>query len=456
MKREPVIAIFDVGKTNKKLLLFNQDYKIVYEKSARFIETVDEDGFPCENLDALKQSLFDSLKEVSRSKDYEVVAINFSTYGASFVYIDEHGDPLTPLYNYLKPYPPELQKTFYETFGGEQEFARETASPISGSLNSGMQLYRLKHQQPEIFKKVRYALHLPQYMSYLMTREAFSDITSIGCHTGLWNFDLHKYHKWLFDEHVIDKLAPLTPIIKVVESQEGTKGPVIGIGLHDSSAALIPYTTNFHEPFMLLSTGTWCISLNPFNHSPLTTAELRQDCLCYLDQKGKPIKASRLFAGHEHEVQTKKIAEHFKVDGLKYKTLPYTHKHILRLNLDKKLTDKKGLKPFDPANLDNYFSDEEAYHHLIYSLVQQQIKSSMLVLKDTDTPVKRVFVDGGFSRNAVYMTLLASMFKGVEVFAASMPQATAMGAALAIHKSWNKKALPNNLIELNYYSGTII
>jgi hypothetical protein len=31
-----------------------------------------------------------------------------------------------------------------------------------------------------------------------------------------------------------------------------------------------------------------------------------------------------------------------------------------------------------------------------------------------------------------------------------------MGAALAIHKSWNKKALPNNLIELNYYSGTII
>jgi sugar (pentulose or hexulose) kinase len=79
----------------------------------------------------------------------------------------------------------------------------------------------------------------------------------------------------------------------------------------------------------------------------------------------------------------------------------------------------------------------------------------MLVLKDTDTPVKRVFVDGGFSKNSVYMTLLASYFTGVEVFAASMPQATALGAALAIHKSWNKNALPNNLIELNYYSGTI-
>ena len=58
MTPTPVIAIFDIGKTNKKLLLFNEDYKIVYEKSARFIETTDEDGFPCENVDALRSSLF--------------------------------------------------------------------------------------------------------------------------------------------------------------------------------------------------------------------------------------------------------------------------------------------------------------------------------------------------------------------------------------------------------------
>ena len=453
MKSQPVIAIFDVGKTNKKLFLFNQDYKIVYEKSARFTETVDEDGFPCENLETLKQSLFDSLKEVHKLENFEIVAINFSTYGASFVYIDEHGEPLTPLYNYLKPYPPKLQKAFYDKYGGEADFARETASPVSGSLNSGMQLYRIKEEKPDLFKKVKFALHLPQYMSYLVTGEAFSDITSIGCHTGLWNFDTHNYHKWIYDEHIAGKLGPLTPIIKVTEPKEKTKLPVVGIGLHDSSAALIPYITNFHEPFMLLSTGTWCISLNPFNHTALTAKELEQDCLCYMDYKGKPIKASRLFAGHEHEVQTNKIAEHFKVDSLKYRSLPYNHKHILRLKLDKKLSDKNGIKPFDASDMSHYFSDEEAYHHLIYDLVQQQVKASALVLKDT--PVKRVFVDGGFGKNAVYMTLLAASLSGLEVFAASMPQATALGAALAIHKSWNKKSLPNNLIELNYYSGTI-
>ena len=54
MNKTPVIAIFDVGKTNKKLFLFDENYKIVYERTAHLIETIDEDGDPCENLDSLR------------------------------------------------------------------------------------------------------------------------------------------------------------------------------------------------------------------------------------------------------------------------------------------------------------------------------------------------------------------------------------------------------------------
>ena len=96
MSSQPVIAIFDVGKTNKKLFLFDQNYKVVYERSARFIETVDEDGDPCENIESLRLSVFDSLRSVFAKKEFDIKAINFSTYGASFVYIDEHGEALTP------------------------------------------------------------------------------------------------------------------------------------------------------------------------------------------------------------------------------------------------------------------------------------------------------------------------------------------------------------------------
>src|SRR6476646_10578477 len=112
--KKPAIAVIDVGKTNKKMFLFDQDYNIVYERSARFIETTDEDGDPCENLESLRLSVFDSLRCVFSKKEFEIKAINFSAYGASFVYIDEEGNPVGPLYNYLKAYPLVLQEQFYE------------------------------------------------------------------------------------------------------------------------------------------------------------------------------------------------------------------------------------------------------------------------------------------------------------------------------------------------------
>lgn len=455
----PVIAIFDVGKTNKKLFLFDEHYQIVYEKSARFIETLDEDGDPCENLESLRLSVFDSLREVFRRPEFDIKAINFSAYGASFVYIDEDGKPLAPLYNYLKVYPQDLKKKFYDTYGGEGKFSKETASPVLGSLNSGMQLYRIKCERPELFSRIKYALHLPQYLSYLITGEAYSDITSIGCHTNLWDFTKNGYHRWVKEEGITGKLAPVIPSDAVIPAAFPGNNYGVGVGLHDSSAALIPYLVNFKEPFVLISTGTWCISLNPFNQSPLTEDELEKDCLCYMQYRGKPVKASRLFAGFEHEQQVKRIAAYFNQNTGKYRTVEFNPEVIKQLQ-------KKDMEKLGPAvskdqlqepvfaqrELSSFTSDIEAYHQLILDLVARQYESTSLVLKGTGA--KRIFVDGGFSKNAVYMNLLALFFPEMEIFAASMAQATAIGTALAIHPHWNTKPLPNDIIELKYYSVT--
>ncbi len=449
----PVIAIFDVGKTNKKLFLFDSQYKIVYEKSAKFIETHDEDGDECENLESLRLSVFDSLREVFRLKEFSIQAINFSTYGASFVYIDENGNPLTPLYNYLKNYPDSLRKQFYDNYGGEQSFAHQTASPVLGSLNSGMQLYRIKYERPELFQKIKYALHLPQYLSYLISGVPCSDITSIGCHTNLWDFSNNQYHPWVEKEAVLEKLAPILPGNEVLPAAFPGNNYFVGIGLHDSSAALIPYLVNFHEPFILISTGTWCISLNPFNQTPLTDEELSNDCLCYMTYEGKPVKASRLFAGYEHEQQVKRIADHFSQNTIRYRHIDYDATIIVQLQ--QKISQSSApvnlkASAFSLRDLTLFATDVEAYHQLIVDIIAQQIFSTQLVLRGT--AIKRIFVDGGFSKNAVYMNLLALYFPAVEVFAASMAQATAVGTALSIHQFWNKKSLPNDIIELKYYA----
>jgi L-fuculokinase len=477
-----VIVILDVGKTNKKILLFDDQYRIVWERSVAFDSATDEDGESCEDLGRLTSWVRESLTLAAALPDFRIRAVNFSAYGASLVHLGEDGQPVAPLYNYLKAYPEALRKKFYKSYGGEVTFSMLTASPVLGSLNSGMQLYRIKHQLPELYARVHCSLHLPQYLSYLLTGKAFSEITSIGCHTNLWNFAQQHYHEWVYREGIIDKMAPIVPSTSVQPLAAGRATEIagggarsiasgraaeiiVGVGLHDSSASIIPYLESFREPFVLISTGTWCITMNPFNDEPLTVAELQRDCLCYMSYLGRPVKAARLFAGHDHEQQVKRLADYFHVSPAIAATIAFDQACVDLLRAREgqvaasgkaRATNRAGkvaspLKAsvFGKRELAAFDSFGQAYHRLMMDIMEQQVASTRLVLHDTD--VRRIFVDGGFGRNQVYMHLLAAAFPDMEVFAASIPQATAMGAALAIHSHWNKRILPGDIIELKYY-----
>src|SRR5579871_2243212 len=444
MSKQKAIAVFDIGKTNKKLLLFNEDYDVVFERSLQFDEIKDEDEFPCENVAALTAWIKSSVGEVLTLEDVEINTINFSAYGASFVHVDEKENPVTPLYNYLKPFPEELQKKFYADYGGEINFSKTTASPVLGNLNSGLQLYRLKYERPDLFNKIHCSLHLPQYISSILTKKNYSDITSIGCHTGLWDFTQKKYHEWVQKENVISKLAEIYPCNHVEKAQWKNKLLEIGIGMHDSSSALVPYLLNFKEPFVLLSTGTWNISLNPFNEHPLTAEELQNDCLCYLTHDNKPVKASRLFAGYEYELQVKRIAAHFNQQAEKYFSLPFDI-NLIEKNQKK---DSHDLKIFSQRDLNEFADDVQVYYQLINDLINAQVFSTNLILNDK---VSSVFVDGGFSKNSIFMHCLALAFPKQKIYAASVAQASALGAAMVIHDQWNKKNIPGNVIHLQHY-----
>lgn len=452
----PVAAIFDIGKTNKKLFLFDESYKIVFEKTVHLKETVDDDGDPCEDIKSLQHFVRDGLKTALENQDFRIRAVNCSAYGASLVYIDKSGNTIGCLTNYLKPYPQHLQKQFYDTYGGEKAFSFETASPVLGSLNSGMQLYRVKHENPDLFNRIRYALHLPQYISYIISGKAFAEITSIGCHTNLWHFRNMEYHHWVRREGLLEKFPEIAPSDMAVQAPESRYA--VGVGLHDSSAALIPYLVSFTDPFVLISTGTWAISLNPFNASPLSKLELECDCLCYLQYKGTPVKASRLFAGHHHDEQVARIALHFNQSKQKYFKLAFDPAVLDKMDrsFDSSANPKDILQQlrFAMRDLSTFENDVQAYHQLIFDLVVQQYTSTRLITRGTE--VKKVFVDGGFSNNAVFMNLLAAFFPHMDVYASSIPQATAIGAALAIHETWNADPFPADIIHLNQYRSQVV
>jgi len=461
MPSTPVIAILDIGKTNKKLILFDTLYNPVWETGGSLPESKDEDGDTCEDLDLLNKWIFQSLNNCGSNGDFLIKAVNYSAYGASFVYIGENRKPMAPLYNYLKPFPEKIKRQFYEQYGGELTFSMETASPVLGSLNSGMQLYRLKYDKPEKFSGIRYALHLPQYLSWLLTGKTSSDITSIGCHTNLWNFSRNYYHEWVYREGIIQKLAPIQssgmiyPVLEDVSiSSSLSKECLSGIGLHDSSASMIPYLEYFREPFMLISTGTWCISMNPFNNEPLTADELQHDCLCYLTYKGTPMKSSRFFAGYEHAQQVERLAEYFQKEKKYFQSVEYDPSTVSILRTREKAgksnypDSRHDVSVFGQRELSGFQNFEEAYHRLMMDIMDQQKDFVKYILSDS---VKKFFVDGGFCKNPLYMCLLADAFPSIQVFAATIAKGSATGAAMAIHDYWSEFPLPDDLIKLQYY-----
>jgi len=47
------ILIFDVGKTNKKAILYDYSYNEIWQTSTVLPEGNDEDGFPCDDIHAI-------------------------------------------------------------------------------------------------------------------------------------------------------------------------------------------------------------------------------------------------------------------------------------------------------------------------------------------------------------------------------------------------------------------
>jgi sugar (pentulose or hexulose) kinase len=422
---QDVFLIYDIGKTNKKCLVFSTDGRVLDEYMEQFVETEDEDGFPCEDLQKLEVWVLGQFELLQKNERYKIVGINFATYGASFVHIDANGKPLTALYNYLKPYPKEIEEQFFNTYfnSDAKAFALATASPYMGMLNSGLQLYWLKHTQPAVWDKVQYSLHLPQYLSYLFTEKAVSDFTSIGCHTGLWSFENYNYEHWVVAEGIDKKL----PIINRQPNLDANN-ILIGTGLHDSSSALIPYLLQYKDPFLLISTGTWCVNLNPFNQQQLTTEALNKDCLHFLQANGKLVKASRIFLGKEHEYQAERIAKHFKIETDFYKSIgiaenvDIVNEFIPYCMEGTGPIPKKQLKDWD---ITVYTNAAQAYTALMHGLINL-LKISIDLIDTKD--VQQFYIDGGFASNKLFTYFLKQLYPTKEIKAVEFPQATALGA----------------------------
>lgn len=434
-----VNAVFDVGKTNKKFFLFDENLKEIRHEYFKLSLIKDDEDYPCDDLNSIVDWLTNTVDGLLNNPDYQLNTVNFSTYGATLVHLNDKGKPVTPLYNYLKPFSKDLAERFTGAYGSDN--ALTTASPFLGMLNSGLQLYWLKHARPELYKGIKHTLHFPQYLSYVLTGKMVSEPTSIGCHTKLWDFEKKSYHSWVIAEGFKDLFPEVVPTTTSFEVTRNGKTFRVGVGIHDSSSALASYLMKTSEPFLLVSTGTWSISMNPFTRESLTPDELERDCLNYLTIHGEPVKSSRLFLGHELDHQLQTLNKLFDRDTKYYKKIGLNRGFLRAVEggavdnlyypetLDNKalVGDVFRSVKWDPSSCSSY---GEAYHHVMWGLVRIQVASIRLALGNS--PIKKIFVDGGFVDNAIYISLLRHSLPEFTVEASHAPLGSAYGAAAVV------------------------
>ena len=167
----------------------------------------------------------------------------------------------------------------------------------------------------------------------------------------------------------------------------------------------------------------------------------------------KPVKSSRVFLGHIHDVNVERLSKLFKVASNHFKNIKPDKTWIARLTNDK---DSEG-PLFFAKNLENYenteidlrdFSDfNEAYHRLMIDLSNMVIKSIQLIISDQDK-TNCLYISGGFAKNELFTRLLATKYKDKKVYTSEIDNATSLGAALILYKEFGFKKIPSLNLEL--------
>lgn len=446
----PTTAILDLGKTNKKLLLFDQDLRVVDERQTAVPERPYENGLEMDDLPAVLAWVKQQFKEINQKGEFSIRAINVTTFGATAAHLNAGGELALPVLSYTSEPGPEIDDAYRSWIEALPGGAARLASPILPNfLNIAKQLFYLKHRRPQQTQTIRRTLFLPQYVVYWLTGAEVSEPTYWGCHTALWDFEEMRPSR-----HVLggldwqERMAPLaTPGARLQLTAGRTAemrfpSPIpVGTGLHDSSSALVPYLQTLGRGFVLASTGTWIICLNPDAPFHLTDEDLARDRLYYLTPDARPVRSSRLFGGREHDVQAERITSHFgRSASTEAVELEPLITGFINENEWRGLVpaEMEGTGPFPerPAgtwNLSTFATAEEAYARLCLDLA---VLTAICIDGVRSDSTETVVVDGGFARNDWYVRLLAGLVAPARLVIAEVPQATSLGAALEVHSSW--------------------
>jgi L-fuculokinase len=296
MARAGVTAVLDFGKSRARVCAVDERGAVLAQRE-RECTVLAGPPYPHLDADGLYEWTCSALAELGR--EHAIGALVPVAHGATAALLGRDGLELPVLdYEFDALTPLEIEP---ETFA-------ETGSPVlPAGLNLARQIAWQEQAFPARFARVESILTWPQYWAWRFSGRRASEVTSLGCHTHLWNPRGHSFSS-LAVRRGWDRLFP--PLAAAWECV-GQLAPEVArlarldpacrvhAGIHDSNASYLTHlATRGQAPFAVVSTGTWVVCMA--RGAPLERLRAELDMLANVDVRGEPVPSMRFHGGREY------------------------------------------------------------------------------------------------------------------------------------------------------------
>ncbi|MEO6718065.1 MAG: carbohydrate kinase [Novosphingobium sp.] len=296
--------VVDVGKTLSKVTLWSLGGRLL-DRQVRPNEVLVVGGLRRLDAEGIGAWLRPALAKYRGQPVTHIIPV---AHGAGVAVLDGDQLAFTPL-DYEQAVPWDV----LDAYRAERDPFSVTGSPaLPDGLNIGSQLAWLDRLYPAAMQR---GMLLPwaQYWAWFLSGAAVSEVTSLACHSDLWNPDLGGFSSLAQRTGWAARFAPMARAQDEVGALRPDLAEATGLpanvrvlaGLHDSNAALLAargFAEFVGKEVTTLSTGTWFIAMRtPANTTHTCDLAQNRDCLVNVDPYGWRVPSARFMGGREIE-----------------------------------------------------------------------------------------------------------------------------------------------------------
>ncbi|WP_424114297.1 FGGY-family carbohydrate kinase [Roseiarcus sp.] len=416
------IAVVDIGATNSKVVLFDSS---LAEIARRKTDTVHHDGPPYRHIDAQRIVEFavGAISELDRALPVDVIVV--SAFGSTLACVDDNGELATPVMDYLAEPPAEIAESYAKI---APPFSETFCNTWPAALSLGRQLYWLETAFPGAFARVRSIMTWSQYLAFRLGGRQTCEISTLGAFSQLLDVLNRDFSSLVQQRGWADRFAPLTRAWEDIgELKEGLRPAAFSgrgrilCGVHDSDANYLRYLAAGFSELALLSTGTFIVGFE--SQTDIHRLDPSRETFSYTSVFGRPIGCCGFFGGREFD---KLLAGASPSAATTADIETIIAQAVFALP---SFSDAGGpvAGSGNRGRIEGPVTGSPGRRAALATLYAALMTSEALDAVGSRSPI---VIDGPFSRNALFCSLLASLRPRQRVASSLLQEGTAAGAAV--------------------------